>query len=269
MRKLKGHIPIWFRGDSHLLDPLSFWKKALRKALLTWVYRHTDLVFSVGTANTDYFLWTGLDAEQIIMAPHAADNDFYSSPPASAPSSKELRIQWNIPLDQKVILFAGKFEEKKQPGFLLQAWRALNEPRPYLIFAGNGPLLYQIENEAKTEAKIRVVGFINQSKMPALYRCADLFCLPSLGPGETWGLCINESIASGTPCLVSSRAGCSKDLAPSDWVRALDPTDVGLWSKEIQNTFEQKERNQTWRTQFLQRHAHQAFATSLTKELKR
>ena len=28
MRKFHGTIPIWFRGDSHLLNPLPFWKRA-------------------------------------------------------------------------------------------------------------------------------------------------------------------------------------------------------------------------------------------------
>jgi glycosyltransferase involved in cell wall biosynthesis len=36
--------------------------------------------------------------------------------------------------------------------------------------------------------------------------------LPSKGPGETWGLAVNEALASGTPVLVSNRCGCAHDL---------------------------------------------------------
>jgi glycosyltransferase involved in cell wall biosynthesis len=41
--------------------------------------------------------------------------------------------------------------------------------------------------------------------------------LPS-GYGETWGLVVNEALASGLPCLASDACGCSEDL-----VAAVDP----------------------------------------------
>ena len=31
MRQLCGRVPVWFRGDSHLLNPTPFWKQAMRK----------------------------------------------------------------------------------------------------------------------------------------------------------------------------------------------------------------------------------------------
>jgi glycosyltransferase involved in cell wall biosynthesis len=33
-----------------------------------------------------------------------------------------------------------------------------------------------------------------------------------VGPGETWGLAVNEAMASGRTVLVSSKAGCAIDL---------------------------------------------------------
>ena len=40
----------------------------------------------------------------------------------------------------------------------------------------------------------------------------DIFILPSVGPGETWGLAINEAMASGRPVIVSDKVGCATDL---------------------------------------------------------
>ena len=48
--------------------------------------------------------------------------------------------------------------------------------------------------------------------MPEIYRIGDVFCLPSKGPGETWGLAVNEAMACSRPVLVSNRCGCSIDL---------------------------------------------------------
>ena len=48
--------------------------------------------------------------------------------------------------------------------------------------------------------------------MPIWYRVADVFCLPSRGPGETWGLAVNEALACGCRVIVSDRVGCAEDL---------------------------------------------------------
>jgi glycosyltransferase involved in cell wall biosynthesis len=48
--------------------------------------------------------------------------------------------------------------------------------------------------------------------MPVVYRLADVFVLPSKGPGETWGLSVNEAMACAKPVIVSDKCGCAADL---------------------------------------------------------
>jgi glycosyltransferase involved in cell wall biosynthesis len=48
--------------------------------------------------------------------------------------------------------------------------------------------------------------------MPIVYRLGNVFCLPSQGPGETWGLGVNEAMACGRPVIVSDQVGCAIDL---------------------------------------------------------
>jgi len=96
---------------------------------------------------------------------------------------------------------------------------------------------------------------------------ADVFCLPSAGPGETWGLAINEAIASGTPCLVSNRAGCATDLAPSDWVVALDPMRPEEWTAILDQQLQKAEQSGLWRANFLIEYAHQTFVDQIKTAL--
>jgi glycosyltransferase involved in cell wall biosynthesis len=56
------------------------------------------------------------------------------------------------------------------------------------------------------------MDFQNQSVMPSIYHACDVFCLPSSGPGETWGLAVNEAMAAGKAILVSDKVGCAVDL---------------------------------------------------------
>jgi len=59
--------------------------------------------------------------------------------------------------------------------------------------------------------RVSFPGFVNQSRMPDMYALSDVLVLPS-DAGETWGLVVNEAMASGRPVIVSHRAGCSADL---------------------------------------------------------
>jgi glycosyltransferase involved in cell wall biosynthesis len=36
--------------------------------------------------------------------------------------------------------------------------------------------------------------------------------MPSIGPGESWGLCVNEAMAAGKPVIVSNKSGSAIDL---------------------------------------------------------
>jgi glycosyltransferase involved in cell wall biosynthesis len=55
------------------------------------------------------------------------------------------------------------------------------------------------------------VGFLNQSEISRAYVAADCLVLPS-NARETWGLVVNEAMASGLPCVVSDACGCAEDL---------------------------------------------------------
>jgi glycosyltransferase involved in cell wall biosynthesis len=55
------------------------------------------------------------------------------------------------------------------------------------------------------------VGFLNQSEISSAYVAADCLVLPS-NAEETWGLVVNEAMASGLPCIVSDACGCVEDL---------------------------------------------------------
>ena len=47
-------LPIYFRGDSTLLDHQGYFRKYFRMVFLKWVYRHIDKAFYVGKRNYDY-----------------------------------------------------------------------------------------------------------------------------------------------------------------------------------------------------------------------
>jgi glycosyltransferase involved in cell wall biosynthesis len=63
---------------------------------------------------------------------------------------------------------------------------------------------------AQEYSNIHFLPFQNQSAMPAVYRLGEVFVLPSRS--ETWGLALNEAMASGRPIVAGSKVGATRDL---------------------------------------------------------
>lgn len=213
LRYFHNKIPVLFRGDSTLLDEKRGIKQALRRLFLKWVYRQVDVAFYVGENNKNYFLAHGLKPAALVYAPHAVDNDRFAGPEdLYEKQAAELRKQSGINQDDVVILFAGKMEAKKNPFFLIDLLKNIPGKRLKILFVGSGALQTGIKAAAAKDNRIVLMGFKNQQLMPAIYRLADLFILPSTGPGETWGLAINEAMASGKAVAASDKAGGTMDL---------------------------------------------------------
>jgi glycosyltransferase involved in cell wall biosynthesis len=203
-----------FRGDSHLLDidrrGLGWWGK---RTVLRHIYSWPTSFLVVGTANRTYYETFGVKADRLFPCPHSIDVARFAEPAEShEQEAEQWRKQLGIAPNQRVLLFAGKFESRKQPLALMKVVQALPDPRLVLILVGDGEQESQIKAYAAARPeRFRVLPFQNQSRMPIVYRLGDVFILPSKS-GETWGLAVNEALACGRPALVSDRVGCAADV---------------------------------------------------------
>ncbi len=219
IRYFRNKVPVLFRGDSTLLDEQKSTRNILKAILLKWVYKHIDHAFYVGTNNKNYFKRYGLKEDQLSFAPHAIDNDRFAANRSAG--ALLIRETLGISKSEILILFAGKLEEKKSPVLLLNAFLTLNKPGSHLLFVGNGALENELKTLASGKSAIHFMDFQNQSDMPQIYQACDLFCLPSKGPGETWGLAVNEAMACGKAILASDKVGCAADLVKEDYNGAV------------------------------------------------
>ncbi|WP_347159298.1 glycosyltransferase family 4 protein [Pontibacter chitinilyticus] len=212
LRYFKNKVRVYFRGDSTLLDETGGVKLLLRRIMLCWTYRYIDKAFYVGTNNKQYFLKHGVKEQNLMFAPHAIDNSRFGDDALHSYESVLIRKELGIPDSHITFLFTGKFEQKKNPLLLMKAFKKLNNPNSSLLFVGNGVLEDELKAEAKGWSNIYFLPFQNQSRMPAVYRVGNVLVLPSSGPGETWGLCLNEAMACGLPVIASNKVGSAIDL---------------------------------------------------------
>jgi len=261
--------PLLFRGDSHRLLKSSGIKAWARQQFITQIYRRFAACLYVGKANYEYFRYHGVPSNHLFFSPHAIDNDRFF---AQADDAQQQAIIWKqelgIPSDHAVILFAGKFEPKKRPLDLLQAFVAANLSQVSLLFVGAGPLEADLKAAAAQYANIYFAPFQNQSFMPRTYAIADVFVLPSYGASETWGLAINEAMCLSRPAIVSSHVGCAADLIHHQQNGLVFPAgNVSALATNLQEAFCDRLRLQQWGAESRNIVSHYSY-TQATQGLK-
>jgi glycosyltransferase involved in cell wall biosynthesis len=210
----RAGIPVLFRGDSHLLDSnVPAVKRLLKRIVLGRIFLWPAAFPYVGAANRAYYKAFGVPDTKLFHCPHSIDVGRFAGPDEYEARALQWRRDLGIADSQVVILFAGKFEPKKQPLELASAVIGMRRNDIVLVMVGGGVLEDLVQAMAKRHpATVKVLPVQNQSNMPVIYRVGDLCVLPS-SHGETWGLAVNEALASGRPVLMSDRVGASLDVA--------------------------------------------------------
>lgn len=228
-------ISVWLRGESNDLAPQPpVWKKLGKRFLLGEFFRRVSQFLYIGRANRRLYENFGVPETNLHPAPYCVDNARFVEQSNTLRAQRvSIRRSWNIPDDAFCVLFAGKFIPKKRPLDLIAAARRsdLGGRAIHLLFAGSGELGPDLrrachvvfdadplaagrgrgDSPAADAPRASFVGFLNQTEISKAYVAADCLVLPS-DHGETWGLVVNEAMASGLPCIVSDACGCSEDL---------------------------------------------------------
>jgi glycosyltransferase involved in cell wall biosynthesis len=148
--------------------------------------------------------------------------------PCSAAERLERRAQLGIPPGKPVLLFIGRFVEKKGLEVLRDLTGRIGDA--HWLFAGWGP----IDPAAWGRPNLSVVRRPATGELSALYQAADLLVLPSVGEG--FPLSVQEAMACGTPALVGEEtaAGCPEagDVLLSE--RVGDADTAARWAARIQ-----------------------------------
>jgi len=230
----RHRVPCVVRGESNTMRPRPFPLRLGHRLLLA----QYTAALAIGRSNRDFYLRNGVPAQRIFEGPYCVDNErFERQAQELQPQREELRSRWGIAPEAVAFLFCGKLIDKKRPLDLLRAVALLageGGPACHVIVAGEGPLRPACEAFAR-ERRIAATftGFLNQSAISRAYVASDCLVLPS-DHGETWGLVVNEAMASGRPAIVSDQVGCHPDLiAPGHTGDVFPCGDVDALSRTL------------------------------------
>jgi phosphatidylinositol alpha-1,6-mannosyltransferase len=156
--------------------------------------------------------WAAIAPERVIVVPNTVADVFTPG------DSQELRTAWGIE-GKRVLLTVGRMASSERykghdrviaaiPDLVRQGHDIV-----YLII-GEGDdraRLEEIARKVGVAERVRFLGAVDQKRLVAAYRMADLFLMPSAGEG--FGIAFLEAMASGTPAVGLNIGGARDALA--------------------------------------------------------
>ncbi len=132
------------------------------------------------------------------------------------------------------LLFVGQFIDRKCPDFFVSVVcrLAIKLGSCNVRIVGSGPLQETFIQKLKsTNANITFDGFVQQDKLPDIYRSSKLLLMPT--KEDCWGVVANEALASGTPVVTNKEAGVAGELVIEKTSGRVLELNVSKWTEEI------------------------------------
>jgi alpha-maltose-1-phosphate synthase len=134
-------------------------------------------------------------------------------PAVGSRAADAARIRYGIPINVPVLLFVGRFVQKK--GLAVLRALAVRRADLHFVLVGQGP----INPQSWGQPNVQVLGQQAQQAIGALYRAVDLLILPSIGEG--FPLVVQEAMACGLPVICGTDSA-NADPGASQWLRSVD-----------------------------------------------
>ena len=199
--------------NSRLEDvPRPEWVEWVKKR----IYRNVDAVLTPAPSHAPSYAHWGIRPDRIFYGLNVVDNAFFEAGSRKARGELEA-VRSRLNLRCPFFLGVGRQVAKKNWMGLLAAYERYRlkagENAWDLVLVGDGEEHPQLERwvQERGLAGVRFDPFCTQAEVCSYHALARCLILPSFY-GETWGLVVNEAMASGLPVLVSRQCGCSSVL---------------------------------------------------------
>jgi len=168
------------------------------------IHHYSDAFIAYGEATREYLVNRSAAPERIFSGTQAlqADQVFAKDPPAK-PWPRQFA-------GKKVILCISYFDRRKGINYLIEAYKMLQRDDTVLIIGGSGVHEGFLKALAAGRKDILFTGYLHQDERAYYYSHADIFAFPTLSDG--WGLVVNEAMMFGLPVVVTTEAGCAREL---------------------------------------------------------
>jgi glycosyltransferase involved in cell wall biosynthesis len=223
---------------------------------IRWAVKHCDAI-SADSHATKADLTTLLDVPpDKITVIHLGLEPAFSTGESSSESDSERLLR--LKLAPGYILFVGTFEPRKNVPGLLRAYAALRRrwpDAPDLVLAGRQGWLFgtvvELIKELHLGSCTHFLSEVSEADLPALYRQAKAFVLPSYYEG--FGFTLLEAMGCGTPAVVANRASLPEIAAEAALL--VEPDDADSMADALYRTLSDEALRSQMRLRGLERAA--------------
>jgi len=143
----------------------------------------------------------GIQSSQVHHIPNGVDSTIYKP----SRDNSDLRAQFELPEEGRIILSLGRLTPQKQPEVMVDLYSRIEgrSEDVTLAIAGTGELLERVKARVRSKGleSVKFLGYVPESDKPDLYACADYYIMTSRYEGQP--LSLLEAMSSGLPCIVS------------------------------------------------------------------
>jgi glycosyltransferase involved in cell wall biosynthesis len=207
-------LAVLFGTDAQTLEARDrkVWKRRVKSWLWPPLFRLADATIVPSSGGVALMQALAVPPERIFLTPYVVDNAWWLQQAAQV-NRADVRAAWGIPGNDVVVLFCAKLQTWKRPQDVLCAFAQANVAHSWLVYAGDGPMyaeLQQLAQDLNIADRVRFLGFVNQSHLPAVYVASDVLVFSS--EYEPFGVVVNEMMLCGHPVIASDKIGARVDL---------------------------------------------------------
>ncbi len=182
------------------LYPQTQSKKTIKthRARMNWVKKEAETIFAISqSTKKDLVKITGIPEEKVRVTYPGLNHDFFK--PVAKKRIQKVKEKYNL---NKYIFSLGTLEPRKNFRQVIASFNNLEEGALQLAIAGKFGWGKEISVAKDKKEKIKLLGYVPDEDLPALYSGAEVFVYPSLYEG--FGMPIVEAQACGCPVITSN-----------------------------------------------------------------
>ena len=200
-----------------------------------------DAVISLNSELTEELVAGGIDPGRIRVIPNGVDCHQFSPP--SVGERREARARLGIPPDGALAVFAGRLAEDKGIGYLLDAWRSIEQNfagEPWTLVVA-GAALGSNRYRERGERELRSARFLGRvPDVHPLLHAADVLVLPSLSEGLS--NIVLEAMATGLPVVGTAIGGLREQIEDGVTGLLVAPRDADALVQALMTLLREPER---------------------------
>jgi len=234
----KGEAIVTRRDNPKNLNPneksmlrFNFWLRSYEKKLMN----RSDALIAVSKYTVDELTELyGIEEEKIHVIYNGVDINKFKPRPDRA----ELRREFGLEEEKKIVLFVGRLYHRKGLEILLRSIPPVLQEFNDVKFAISGTgfkkkeeSLRKLAKKLEIEDHVTFLGYVPDEKLPDLYAASDIFVLPAIY--ENFPFAILEAQATGLPVISTKVGGIPEFLADNENGFLVDPGDSTQLTQRI------------------------------------